>query len=138
MAKIHYSVFTLAILIVFSIVSIEPILHTQPVQADSSEPELHISTQNSSTWIRNSLDRPLTQYRLFIAVWNSGNATAYSVDVAFSVWKYGYVIDNGSISVGNMGKWESWNTTKAFELNDGYYYINLTLETPGRIWQTRC
>jgi hypothetical protein len=75
----------------------------------------------------------VTQYWLNIVVWNSGNATAYSVEVDFFLFRYGYVIDNGSLYVGIVGN--SWNTTKMFELSDGHYEINLTLRTPGRIWQ---
>jgi len=123
-------------LIVSILGPIESTFCNQSMQAVSSEPEIHMNVYNSSAWVRDSWDRPVAKYWLNIVVWNSGNATAYSAGVDFSLLKYGYVVENGSLSVGNMGKGESWNTTKMFELNEGYYEINLTLETPGKIWQT--
>ena len=129
------------VLIVLSIViptfygSFEPAFSARWMQTGGSEPELHMNVYNSSAWVRDSRDRPMARCWFNIVVWNSGNATAYSVDVEFSLLKYGYSVENGTELAGNIGKDESWNTTKTFELNDGYYEMNLTLRTPTRIWE---
>ena len=103
----------------------------------SSEPELHMHVNSSlETWYRDFQDRPVAHYMLSIGVGNSGNLDAYFVFVSFSISKEGHAILMGLIPIGNVSKDETKNIKRMFELNDGYYEVNLTLETPSKIWET--
>jgi len=127
--------FVVILLISLFFTLFKPCFGWQSKQLLESEPQLHMEAHGLlQTWYRDSYDRPVGHYFLYILISNSGNASGHFVYLNSTITRERYIIRNEIIPIGNVSKGDTINVTKIFELSEGHYEVDITLETPSRVW----